>query len=249
MKRTAFFISDGTGLTAEALGNSLLAQFEKIDFERVTVPYIDDADKARDMVKRINQASETDQSRPLVFDTIVNSDIRDIISTADGFMVDIFGTFLSPLEQELQSSSSYSVGKSHSINNEGNYDEADLILVGASRSGKTPTCLYLALQYGVKAANYPITEEDLDDQQMPSVLKPHKEKIFGLTIEPERLATIRNERRPNSRYSSLKQCMHEIEEIELMYRRERIPYLNTTAYSVEEISTRIMVSTGLKRNR
>lgn len=271
MKRTAFFISDGTGLTAEALGNSLLAQFEKIDFERVTVPYIDDADKARDMVKRINQASETDHSRPLVFDTIVNSDIRDIISTADGFMVDIFGTFLSPLEQELQSSSSYSVGKSHSINNEGNYerriaavnfaldnddgartryyDEADLILVGASRSGKTPTCLYLALQYGVKAANYPITEEDLDDQQMPGVLRPHKEKIYGLTIEPERLATIRNERRPNSRYSSLKQCMHEIEEIELMYRRERIPYLNTTAYSVEEISTRIMVATGLKRNR
>ncbi len=271
MKRTAFFISDGTGLTAEALGHSLLAQFETIDFERVTVPYIDDEEKARDMVKRINKASETDDARPLIFDTIVNRDIRDIISTANGFMVDIFGTFLNPLEQELQSSSSYTVGKSHSISNEGeyerrihavnfaldnddgartrHYDEADLILVGASRSGKTPTCLYLALQYGIKAANYPITEEDLEDQQLPAPLKRHKAKIFGLTIEPERLATIRNERRPNSRYSSLKQCMHEIEEIELMYRRERIPYLNTTAYSVEEISTRIMVTTGLKRNR
>jgi len=271
MKRTAFFISDGTGLTAEALGHSLLAQFETIDFERVTVPYIDDEDKARDMVKRINKAAETDDARPLIFDTIVNRGIRDIISTSNGFMVDIFGTFLNPLEQELQSSSSYTVGKSHSISNEGeyerrihavnfaldnddgartrHYDEADLILVGASRSGKTPTCLYLALQYGIKAANYPITEEDLEDQQLPTPLKRHKEKIFGLTIEPERLATIRNERRPNSRYSSLKQCMHEIEEIELMYRRERIPYLNTTAYSVEEISTRIMVTTGLKRNR
>ncbi|AXS82337.1 MULTISPECIES: pyruvate, water dikinase regulatory protein [Marinobacter] len=271
MKRTAFFISDGTGLTAEALGHSLLAQFEKIEFERVTVPYIADEEKAREMVTRINKAAETDGARPLVFDTIVNSDIRDIISTAEGFMVDIFGTFLKPLEQELQSSSSYTVGKSHSINNEGSYerrikavnfaldnddgartryyDEADLILVGASRSGKTPTCLYLALQYGVKAANYPITEEDLEDQQIPGALKPHKEKVFGLTIDPERLATIRNERRPNSRYSSIRQCMHEIEEIELMYRRERIPYLNTTAYSVEEISTRIMVSTGLKRNR
>lgn len=271
MKRTAFFISDGTGLTAEALGHSLLAQFEKIEFERVTVPYIADEEKAREMVKRINKAAETDGARPLVFDTIVNSDIRDIISTAGGFMVDIFGTFLNPLEQELQSSSSYTVGKSHSINNEGSYerrikavnfaldnddgartryyDEADLILVGASRSGKTPTCLYLALQYGVKAANYPITEEDLQDQQIPAALKPHKEKVFGLTIDPERLATIRNERRPNSRYSSIRQCMHEIEEIELMYRRERIPYLDTTAYSVEEISTRIMVATGLKRNR
>lgn len=271
MKRTAFFISDGTGLTAEALGHSLLAQFEKIDFERITVPYIDNTDKAREMAARINKAAEVDGTRPLVFDTIVNSDIRDLISGANGFMVDIFGTFLDPLEQELRSSSSYTVGKSHAINNEGSYerrikavnfaldnddgartrhyDEADLILVGASRSGKTPTCLYLALQYGVKAANYPITEEDLEDQTMPAALRSHKEKIFGLTIEPERLATIRNERKPNSRYSSLKQCMHEIEEIELMYRRERIPYLNTTAYSVEEIATRIMVSTGLKRNR
>lgn len=271
MKRTAFFISDGTGLTAEALGHSLLAQFEKIDFERITVPYIDNAEKAQALVKHINQAAETDGDKPLIFDTIVNSDIREIIGTADGFMVDIFGTFLHPLEQELRSSSSYTVGKSHSISNEGSYerrinavnfaldnddgartryyDEADLILVGASRSGKTPTCLYLALQYGVKAANYPITEEDLQDQQMPEVLRPHKEKLFGLTIDPERLATIRNERRPNSRYSSTKQCMFEVEEIELMYRRERIPYLNTTAYSVEEISTRIMVTTGLRRNR
>lgn len=271
MKRTAFFISDGTGLTAEALGHALLAQFEKIEFERVTVPYIDDEEKARDLVDRINKAADIDGDRPLVFDTIVNGSIREIISQADGFMVDIFGTFLSPLEQELNSSSSYSVGKSHSINNAGSYerrihavnfaldnddgartrhyDEADLILIGASRSGKTPTCLYLALQYGIKAANYPITEEDLDDQKMPAALRPHKEKLFGLTIEPERLATIRNERRPNSRYSSMQQCMHEIEEIELMYKRERIPYLNTTAYSVEEISTRIMVTTGLKRNR
>ncbi|OEY67137.1 pyruvate, water dikinase regulatory protein [Marinobacter sp. X15-166B] len=271
MKRTAFFISDGTGLTAEALGHSLLTQFEKIHFERITVPYVDDIDKANELVQRINAAADRDDAKPLVFDTIVNSDIRAVISQANGFMVDIFGTFLHPLEKELQASSSYTVGKTHSISNDSSYErrihavnfaldnddgartrqyhEAELILVGASRSGKTPTCLYLALQYGVKAANYPITEEDLLDQQLPGVLRPHKEKIFGLTIEPERLATIRNERRRNSRYASINQCMHEIEEIELMYRRERIPYLNTTAYSVEEISTRIMVATGLERNR
>ena len=271
MKRTAFFISDGTGLTAEALGHALLAQFEKIDFEKITVPYVDSEDKAHDLAKRINDAAEASGYPPLVFDTIVNKNIRKLIDTSDGFMIDIFGTFLSPLERELNSSSSYTVGKSHSISNQGSYErridavnfaldnddgartrhyaDADLILVGASRSGKTPTCLYLALQYGIKAANYPITEEDLDDQRLPAVLRPHREKLFGLTIEPERLATIRNERRPNSRYSSMKQCMLEIEEIELMYKRERIPYLNTTAYSVEEISTRIMVSTGLKRHR
>lgn len=271
MKRTAFFISDGTGLTAEALGNSLLAQFEKIEFEKITVPYIDTVEKARDVVARINSSADTNPDKPLVFDTIVDNTIRGIIAEADGFMVDIFGTFLSPLETELQASSSYSVGRTHAINNNSryeerihavnfaldnddgartrHYDEADLILIGASRSGKTPTCLYLALQYGVKAANYPITEEDLDDQKLPAPLRAHKEKIFGLTIEPERLANIRDERRPNSRYSSLKQCLMEVEEIETMYRRNRIPFMNTTTASVEEISTRIMVTTGLQRNR
>ena len=212
MKRTAFFISDGTGLTAEGLGNSLLAQFEKIEFERITVPYIDDEEKARELTTRINKVAEEDGDRPLVFDTIVNEDIRAIISEANGFMVDIFGTFLDPLEQELQSSSSYSVGKSHGIGNESNYEKR------------------------IHAVNFALDNDD-------------GARIFGLTIEPERLATIRNERRPNSRYSSLNQCMHEVEEIETMYRRERIPYMNTTAYSVEEISTRIMVTTGLKRVR
>ncbi|WP_111495848.1 MULTISPECIES: pyruvate, water dikinase regulatory protein [Marinobacter] len=271
MKRTAFFISDGTGITAEALGNSLLAQFEKIHFERITVPYIDDLEKAAAVVKRIDRMAQLDDAKPLIFDTIVDSVIRAEVSRANGFMVDIFGTFLQPLELELDASSSYSVGRSHSISNETNYerrinavnfaldnddgartrhyDEADLILIGASRSGKTPTCLYLALHYGIKAANYPITEDDIHDQRLPSVLRPHREKLFGLTIDPERLATIRNERRPNSRYSSEKQCRFEIEEIELMYRRERVPYLNTTAYSIEEISTRIMVTTGIERNR
>ncbi|PAV27457.1 hypothetical protein C8D92_107147 [Tamilnaduibacter salinus] len=271
MKRTAFFLSDGTGITAEALGNSLLAQFETITFERVTVPYVDDREKARELVNRINRAAEQDGQRPLVFDTIVDSTVRDEIALAEAFMIDIFGTFLKPLEEELSSSSSYSVGKSHSISNESNYeqrihavnfaldnddgartryyDEADIIMVGASRSGKTPTCLYLALQYGVKAANYPITEDDMDDQDLPHCLKPHRHKLFGLTIDPERLATIRNERRPNSRYASVRQCAFEIEEIEAMYRRQRIHYLDTTAYSVEEIATRIMVMTGIERNR
>jgi hypothetical protein len=116
-----------------------------------------------------------------------------------------------------------------------------------SRSGKTPTCLYLAMQYGIKAANYPLTEEDIDDQKLPGSIKSFKQKLFGLTIEPDRLSLIRNERKANSRYASIKQCNYEVEEVELMYRRERIPYMNTTHYSVEEIATRIMVQSGIKR--
>jgi regulator of PEP synthase PpsR (kinase-PPPase family) len=269
MKRTAFFVSDGTGITAEALGQSLLAQFEKIDFERVTLPYTDSVEKAYAAVVRINRAFELDGHKPIIFDTIVNGVVRAEIRKSKGYMIDIFGTFLEPLEQELGSKSTYTVGKSHSIaskasydkridamnfaldNDDGArtryYDDADIILIGVSRSGKTPTCIYLALQYGIRAANFPITEDELLDQRLPEVLRPQKKKLFGLTIDPERLAIIRNERKPNSKYCSMKQCNYEVEEVELMYRRERIPFLNSTDYSVEEISTRIMMMTGIER--
>ncbi len=269
MKRTVFFISDGTGITAEALGQSLLSQFGSLEFDKVTLPYIDSVDKAHAAILRINRAADEDQIKPIIFDTIVNSDIRDVIGQSKGFMIDIFGTFLGPLEQELGARSSYTVGHSHSIKHSSNYerrieavnyamdnddgartrhyDLADVILVGVSRSGKTPTCLYLALHYGIRAANYPITEEDLESHKLPAPLVKHKSKLFGLTIHPERLAVIRHERRPNSRYASMKQCIHEVETVEELYRRENIPHMNTTDSSVEEIATRIMVNTGIER--
>jgi len=269
MKRVAFFISDGTGITAEALGHSLLAQFESIEFEQVTLPYVDTLDKAQQALKRINAVGENRGIRPIVFDTIVNQEIRQVIAEADAFKVDIFATFLSPLEQELSVHSSYSVGKSHAGGSNANYmariaavnfaldnddgaktrhyAQADVILVGVSRSGKTPTCLYMAMQFGIKAANYPLTEEDLGSLTLPDSLKPFKHKLFGLTIDPERLAAIRNERRANSRYASINQCYYEVEEVEDLYRQEQIPYLSTTDLSVEEISTRIMMETNLER--
>jgi regulator of PEP synthase PpsR (kinase-PPPase family) len=269
MKRTAFFISDGTGITAETLGHSLLSQFENINFTQVRLPYIDTQEKAASVVLEINNAQLSDGERPIIFDTVVNKDIRNIIAEANGFMVDIFATFLKPLEQELAEKSSYTVGKSHSVvnndryknridavnfaldNDDGgktkHYDEADLILVGVSRSGKTPSCLYLALQFGIKAANYPLTEEDMYDLSLPKSLNKFKSKLFGLTIDPERLAAIRNERRANSRYASLKQCYSEVDEVELLYQREGIPYLDSTDISVEEIATRIIAQTELKR--
>lgn len=271
MKRTAFFISDGTGITAETLGHSLLSQFENIDFEQVRLPYIDTEEKAAEVVEKINSATERDGERPIIFDTVVNKEIRKIIAQSNGFMVDIFATFLKPLEQELEAKSSYTVGKSHSVvdndrykgridavnfaldNDDGgktkHYDEAELILVGVSRSGKTPSCLYLALQFGIKAANYPLTEEDMYDLKLPKSLLEYKEKLFGLTIDPERLAAIRNERRANSRYASLKQCYSEVDEVELLYQREGIPYIDSTDISVEEIATRIIDQTDLERSQ
>lgn len=269
-KRTAFFISDGTGITSETLGQSLLAQFDSIEFDRVTCPFIDSEEKAHEVVHKINMAAEHDGAPPIIFDTIVNKGVREVVAKANGFTVDIFSTFLSPLEQALGVQSSYSVGKSHSIKNESSYKsrieavhfalenddgsrldrymEADVILTGVSRSGKTPTCLYLAMQFGVYAANYPITEEDIDELGLPNALKQNKAKVFGLTIEPERLTAIRHERRPGSRYSSEAQCEYEVHEVEKLFKKENIPFLNTTKMSIEEIATRILAHTGIERH-
>lgn len=269
MKRTVFFISDGTGITAETLGHSLLAQFDAIEFEQITIPYVNSESRARDAVTRINKAAAADGHPPIIFDTIVNEDVRRELARSDGFMIDIFSSFLKPLEKALGSSSSYSVGKSHSIvnnqsynlridsvhfaldNDDGartrHYDQADVILVGVSRSGKTPTCLYLALQFGVKAANYPLTEDDLDDLDLPRALKEHRNKLFGLSIEPERLAAIRTERKPNSKYASIQQCESEVRGAEAIFNRYGIPFINSTHASIEEISTMIIEAAGLKR--
>ncbi|TLX53711.1 phosphoenolpyruvate synthase regulatory protein [Stutzerimonas nosocomialis] len=269
MKRTAFFISDGTGITAETLGQSLLAQFENITFTKLTRPYIDTADKARAMVQQINTAADRDGARPIIFDTLVNQEIRDILAESNGFMIDIFSSFLAPLEHELMSHSSYSVGKSHSISHNANYmerieavnfaldnddgarthyyDKADLILVGVSRCGKTPTCLYMAMQFGIRAANYPLTEDDMERLQLPAALKKHQDKLFGLTIDPDRLTAIRNERKPNSRYASFAQCEFEVREVEALFRRENIAFINSTHFSVEEISAKILVEKGVER--
>ncbi|MFC3151176.1 pyruvate, water dikinase regulatory protein [Litoribrevibacter euphylliae] len=271
MKRTVFFISDGTGITAEALGNALLTQFEGIEFDRVLLPYIDTIDKARATLERIHKANNNDGVRPIIFDTIVNKEIREFIRTGDGFPIDIFETFLSPLEQELGHSSSYSVGKSHSIDEENrykgridavhfamdnddgaltkNYDKADIILVGVSRCGKTPTCIYMALQYGLCAANYPLTEEDMKEGiiHLPKFLENNKHKLFGLTIDAENLSNIRNERRANSRYASLAQCEMEVDLVEELFIRFDIPYINSTYFSIEEISAKILDITGIER--
>ncbi len=268
-KRHAFFVSDGTGITAEALGLSLLSQFSHVTFERTTLPFIDSVDKAREATAQIDKAAQEGDGRPLVFDTIVDQGVRAELAKANAFFVDIFGTFLKPLEQELTTHSSYSVGKSHAIsdrqayktridavhfaldNDDGartrHYDQADIILVGVSRSGKTPTSLYLALQYGLRAANYPLTEEDLDGETLPKVLKPYKSKIFGLLVDADRLAAIRNERMPGSKYASPRQCEIEVRAAQTIYKREHLPCMDVTELSVEEIASRIMQLTGIKR--
>jgi [pyruvate, water dikinase]-phosphate phosphotransferase / [pyruvate, water dikinase] kinase len=269
MKRYVFMISDGTGITAENLGSSLITQFESIKFEKVTIPYIDTTEKAEEAVDYINECYSETGVKPLVFITLINPKIAQTIKKAKARVFDLFNTFLGPLEHELGAKSSYTVGRTHGVANQQSYfhridavdyalshddgikirdyEEADIILIGVSRCGKTPSCLYMALHFGVLAANYPFTEEDLSTLCLPESLRHYKQKLFGLTIDPERLQDIRTERRPKSKYASAEQCRLEIAEVEAIYRKENIPYLNSTRYSIEEIATKILATAGIKR--
>lgn len=268
-RRSAFFVSDRTGVTAEALGDSLLNQFENIEFKRTTIPFVDSMEKAQGVLDQIEAARASDNSRPLVFASIVSREIRALLKTSGALHFDFFDTFIGSLEGELGQKATNQLGRTHGINNEEKYDarmeavnfsmnhddgvsaknlvEADVILVGVSRSGKTPTCLYLALQYGIRAANYPLTPDDLDSTNLPNMLKPFKSKLFGLTIEPSRLHQIRTERRPNSKYASMENCRAEVNEAESMFRQHGINFMSTTHKSVEELAASILQSTGIER--
>jgi regulator of PEP synthase PpsR (kinase-PPPase family) len=268
--RTAFYISDGTAITSEVFGHALLSLFP-VEFEHITVPFVETEQHAHEVIKQIKQAYEESGDRPLVFYTMVNVDIGRIISNSPGINYNFLDQFVAPLEKIIGVPSKPQKHRTHSIhektydirieavnyalaNDDGSnlkdYHEADIILVGVSRSGKTPTSLYLALQYGIKAANYPFTEEDMGDiLKLPPALRRFKEKLFGLTISANRLHAIRSERRANSRYASMPQCRMELREVENLYRKEKIPFLDSTKFSVEEISAKILATTGLQRKK
>ncbi len=266
-KRTAFFISDRTGITVEKLGRSLLSQFEDMDFARITLPFVDSADKARAVLQQINEVTRTTGNRPIVFSTLTMPELHDIIRQSDALVLDLFERFIAPLELELGVASSHAVGRSHAagpnysermdaVNYALNHDDggvtrdlarADIVLVGVSRCGKSPTSLYLALQFGIYAANYPLVPEDFARNALPEPLLPLAGKLYGLTIQPERLAQIRAERMPDSRYASLDNCRAEVSQAEQLMRSANIPILDVSAISVEEIATTLLHLAGLRR--
>ena len=268
-RRTAFFVSDRTGITAETLGHSVLKQFENLSFVEITLPYLDTPEKVSAAVTKINACSTRDGFRPLVFSTLINSEVQSILKTANALHLDCFNIFIKPLEVELGLNSSSTVGLSHRADDvieyqqrieavnytlahdDGitvkNLQQADIILVGVSRSGKTPICLYLALQYGISAANYPIIPEDFSNMLLPEQIKNLHEKLFGLTIDPIRLHQIRSERKFDSKYASLENCKYEKCEAEKLMRQENIPYLDVTNKSIEELATALLHKTQLDR--
>jgi regulator of PEP synthase PpsR (kinase-PPPase family) len=261
---SVFFVSDGTGITAETFGNAILAQFE-VKFRHIRIPFVDSVDKAHQAVRQILHTGEVEGRKPIVFTTLVNMEVLSVILEGcknKTMLMDMFSIFVNPLEKELGIKSNHRVGRFSDASKSQEYRErieainfslahddgqlnrdlelSDVILVGVSRSGKTPTSLYLAMQHGLKASNYPLIPEDFERRQLPPALMPHKKKIFGLTIQPERLSEIRNERRPDSKYASLANCRHEVAEAEAMMRRAGIRWLSTTHKSIEEIATTIL---------
>ncbi len=262
-ERSVFFVSDGTGITAETFGNSILAQFPARP-RHVRRPFIDTIDKAHLVVDEINQMAEGEGKRPIVFITLVNDEVRAILTGAScrALVLDMFRTFVEPLEAEFGVKSNHRVGRFSDASQSQEYNDrieainfslahddgqsarnlegADVILLGVSRSGKTPTSLYLAMQHGIKAANYPLIPEDFERGRMPGALTPYKRKCFGLTIDPARLSQIRHERRPGSKYASIENCRMEVNEAEAMMRREGISWLSSTHKSIEEIATTIL---------
>jgi len=269
IKRTVFFVSDQTGITAETMGHSLMTQFDGIEFRQVTVPFISTVDKAIEAVRKIDLVGEEEGVRPIVFSTLVQEEVRNVVRGSSGFFLDFFDPFLAPLENELKTQSTHMASRTHRMadthayamridatnfalaNDDGSlvrdYERADLILVGVSRSGKTPTCLYLAMQYGIFAANYPLTDDDLESSKLPPALEGHMRKLFGLTIRPDRLQQIRNERRPDSRYASASQVTFEVRAAESLFERVGIPMIDATEVSIEEIASRILDRTGIER--
>jgi regulator of PEP synthase PpsR (kinase-PPPase family) len=259
--RIVFIVSDGTGITAENFSQSILAQFEAT-FKYIRIPFVDSVDKAHEAVSNINQALNKYSVQPIVFTTLVNPELNHIVSKANGLILDMFQTFVAPLEAALGMKSTHAMNRLHhnadteayknrieAINyslahddgqSNQNLGEADVILVGISRVGKTPTSLYLAMQYGLKAANYPLIPEDFERGQLPKDLIPYRQKIFGLMIDAERLSEIRNERRPGSNYAKLENCRYEINEATAMMKKQSIPWVLTTSKSIEEIATTVL---------
>lgn len=261
-RRSVFFVSDRTGKTAESIGESLLSQFDGIAFNDKTFAFITNAEKAHSVAGSIRREQRRTGKKPLVFSTLVDSELENIICGTDACVISLFNAFIGPLEESLGIESSHTMGKPHeeyddkdyktridaidfTINNDDgiattNYAKADVILLGVSRTAKTPTCLYLALNFSIKAANYPLTDDDLDSNEMPKFLQPHLNKLIGLTIKAGQLSRIRQQRRPGSEYASLRKCKKEIKRAEEIMKKAELCVLDSTAMSIEEIAVNVV---------
>ncbi|MGL3150283.1 pyruvate, water dikinase regulatory protein [Microbacterium sp. A82] len=265
--RAAYFVSDSTGVTAETLGNALLANFPGIRFLKHTIPFVVTDAEARGVVTSIDADAEQGRA-PLVFITVKHAALRGILATSQATLIDLLAGHLTELETALGTTASEQLGQFHGLGDTDRYfarmraveyaiehddgqssralDQADVVIIAPSRCGKTPTTMYLALQHGLRVANYPLTDDDYPSEALPRAVAKYGDRCFGLTTTPLRLSQVRHERRPSSQYSSLEQCTVELRRAEDLYRRNRVPFLNSATKSVEEMSAVIMQTMKLR---
>lgn len=268
-ERLVFFVSDSTGITSETLGNALLVQFPGVYFSRRVLPFVDTLDHARRAVQEITDIASVSGTPPIVFVTVRDPEVVDEMRRAPGEVIDLLGAHLARLEDVLGVSRTADATAYHRVGDLARYheridavefsiahddaasfahiDSADLILLAPSRCGKTPTAMYLAMQHGLRVANYPLTEDDRPGQ-LPEVLRPFKRRLFGLTTTAQRLSQVRGERRPGSGYATLDRCRTELRHAETLYRSYRIPYIDSHAMSVEEMASVILTTMDLRHN-
>ncbi|GLT18813.1 putative phosphoenolpyruvate synthase regulatory protein [Vibrio zhanjiangensis] len=267
--RDVFYVSDGTAITCETLGHVVLGQFP-LNVHEKTFPFVESEDKLTDLLREIELSYKTTGLRPLVFFSIVLPDIKQRLLQAPAYSYDVLADIVEQVKSDIEMDPQPQLQRSRSVSKDSasyfdriaaieytlahddgitlkGLDEADIILLGVSRSGKTPTSLYMAMQFGLRVVNYPFIEEDIRRLRLLPEFEVHRHKLFGLTIDPQRLNEIRENRLAGSDYASEEQCISELASVESLFRREAIPYINTSALSVEEISTRILEKAGLRR--
>ncbi|ACY53333.1 kinase/pyrophosphorylase [Vibrio diabolicus] len=267
--RDVFYVSDGTAITCETLGHVVLGQFPFIPNEK-TFPFVESQDKVADVVKEIETSYQRNGVKPLVFFSIVVPDVREMLLEAPAYSYDVLESIVQKVQDDIQMAPKPKLQRSRSVGKDSDtyfdriaaieytlahddgitlkgLEQADIILLGVSRSGKTPTSLYMAMQFGLRVVNYPFIAEDVKMMRLLPEFEIHRHKLFGLTIDPERLTEIRENRLSGSDYASTEQCKLELDTVEALFRREAIPYINTSSLSVEEITTRILEKAGMKR--
>jgi regulator of PEP synthase PpsR (kinase-PPPase family) len=256
-----FFLSDSTGISAETMGNALLLHFPDHRFERTLIPFITTPDDAREVVAQID-ASMDDGVTPLVFVTAALDDVRQELHKSRAPLIDFFDMHMLEVERILGVRGARTPARLHGVGDVKRYnarmqaveyaiehddgqsvrslDKADVILVAPSRCGKTPTTMYLALQHGLRVANYPLVEEDLASTDLPRPIRHLQDRCFGIITSAARLHAVRTERRPDSSYASLRQCAYELRRAEELYQMHHLPVIDSSAKSVEEMSTLIL---------
>ncbi len=257
-----FFLSDSTGISAETMGNALLIQFPDVQFERTLIPFISSLEEAREVVARLDQVLDESPRMPLVFATAASDEVRLELLKTRCPVIDFFGLHMERVESILETHGVHKAARLHGVGDIKRYnsrmqaveytiehddgqsvrglEKADVILVAPSRCGKTPTAMYLALQHGLFVANYPIVDEDLETNELPRPVRDLRDKCFGLITTPQRLSTVRQERRPNSRYASIDQCTFELRRTDAIFKLYSLPVIDTSTKSVEEISTIVL---------